>query len=258
MTWYKCGGSEYPDQIDISMSENWKLSDLKTGSTTIPQYMFYGNTDLVALDAPGIRFLRSYCFYGCENVRSIDMPDLENIFNRSFGCRRGSTTRSRVEINLPKLTYIDTYGFYEYGAQDNTAEVEFQKLHTVNNYAFASSSNTYRLILKKLTFSALGGVNFGDYALQRAVIETIDITSPDMASSFGNHVFASGSVTNLILRSSVMCTMYSGGDLGVAPTNIYVPDNLVATYKANSDWAQYTNNIKPLSDIEPEEEEEEP
>lgn len=257
MAFFKCGGSQYPDQIAVSQSSNWKLSDMLTNAETIPQYMFYGNSDLISIDAAGVRTIRQYAFYGCDNVNSIDMPDLEYIYNRSFSCRRGSVKREIVNINLPKLFSIESYGFYEYAAQNANAEVTFQRLHTVKSYAFGAGSDTYRWQLKKMTFEQIGGVDFDTYAFQRAVIDTIDIKATDFISTFGNKLFSNASITNLIIRSLEMSEMTSGGDLGNAPTNIYVPDALVATYKANANWNQYSDNIKPLSNIEPPEEEQE-
>ena len=60
-------------------------------------------------------------------------------------------------------------------------------------------------------------------------------------------------VKTLIFRGDKVCIL-AGDSLGVPSTGlIYVPDNLVEEYKVATNWTQYANRIKPLSEL-PEEE----
>ena len=62
-------------------------------------------------------------------------------------------------------------------------------------------------------------------------------------------------VKTLIFRGEKVC-VFSGGSLGIPSTClIYVPDNLVEEYKVATNWTQYAEKIKPLSEL-PEEENE--
>ncbi len=62
-------------------------------------------------------------------------------------------------------------------------------------------------------------------------------------------------VKTLIFRGEKVCVL-SGGNLGISATClIYVPDNLVEEYKVATNWTQYAERIKPLSEL-PEEENE--
>lgn len=258
MAFYRCGaGSEYPDLMSMMTSSgSFDLADCRTKAWHVPQYMFYSNSSVRDLNDQNISQLDSYSFYRCSNLRDIDMPELTHIFEHTLDCRR-SYYKNRVSINAPRLFTIENYGFYDFCAQDATAEVDFPKLKNIKNYAFGASGNSYAWILKKMTLGHPDGVVLGTYCFQRAQIETIDITSPDAVSSFGNHVFANATITNLIIRSSNLATLDAGNDLGAAPTNIYVPDALVDTYKITPAWNSYETAFKPLSDIEPEEEAEE-
>lgn len=256
MAYFRCGaGSEFPDMMDMMIGGTFNLSDMRTKADRVPKYMFYDNNAIRDVDGDTFLIIGSYSFYRCSYIQDINLPNVNLVNEHAFDCRR-STYKTAVNINMPKLLTIENNGFYDYCAQDATAEVDFPKLKNIKNYAFGASGNSYAWILKKMTLGHPDGVVLGTYCFQRAQIETIDVTSPDGVSSFGNHAFANATITNLIIRSSNLATLDSGNDLGASPTNIYVPDTLVDTYKITPAWNNYASAFKPLSDIEPEEEEE--
>ena len=51
-----------------------------------------------------------------------------------------------------------------------------------------------------------------------------------------------GEMTNSVFNASAVC---SAGTI----TGIFVPDNLVDTYKSDTNWAPAAGNIKPLSQL---------
>ena len=63
-------------------------------------------------------------------------------------------------------------------------------------------------------------------------------------------------VKTLIFRGDKVCVL-SSGSIGRLPSTclIYVPDNLVEEYKVSTNWTNYADRIKPLSEL-PEEENE--
>ena len=57
----------------------------------------------------------------------------------------------------------------------------------------------------------------------------------------------------LVLRSSVMCTTYSGNDLNNTPIKegagyIYVPSALVDSYKSATNWSNHSSKFRALED----------
>jgi surface protein len=61
-------------------------------------------------------------------------------------------------------------------------------------------------------------------------------------------------LTTLILRSNTLCTLeYVNAFNNTAIKNgtgyIYVPDNLVDTYKSATNWTTYANQIKGISEL---------
>ena len=260
MAYFRCGaGSEFPDTMDIMTSSgHFDLSDLRTKATRVPKYMFYDNSYIWNVDGETFTIIGSYSFYRCSNIQDIDLPNVNLVNEHAFDCRR-TTYKTTVNIDMPKLLTIEANGFYDYCAQNSAKELLFPRLKNIKNYAFGASGNSYAWIVKKMTFGHDDGIVLGTYSFQRAQIETIEVTSLTGTSDFGNHAFSSGSITNLVIRSQNVATLAVGSDLGSSPTNIYVPDSLVNTYKITDGWVNYASVIKPLSEYDnpPEEEAEE-
>ena len=64
-------------------------------------------------------------------------------------------------------------------------------------------------------------------------------------------------LNTLILRADTICTLSSTGALTNTPISkgvgyIYVPDDLVDSYKSATNWSVYANQIKGISELESE------
>lgn len=158
-------------------------------------------------------------FYGCENLSAITFPSsLTSIGMDSFmGCSALS-----IEVSLSNLEKI------EYGAFQSTAItkiLDLGKITTIPNAGSSSSHKTFgdctSLEVAKLpsTLASIGNNAFSGCSKLKTVV--IYATTPP---TLANNVFA-----------------YTHADL-----LIYVPDGAVDAYK--TDWADYANRIKPLSE----------
>ena len=78
----------------------------------------------------------------------------------------------------------------------------------------------------------------------------------DSVTTIGNQVFDScTALEKLILASSTLCNLGNANSFRDTPIEngtgyIYVPDDLVASYKTATNWATYANQIKPMSELE--------
>jgi hypothetical protein len=74
-------------------------------------------------------------------------------------------------------------------------------------------------------------------------------------TTIGSGVFGSCSkLAKLILRSNTLCALSSAGAFTSTPIAkgtgfIYVPDDLVDTYKGATNWSTYANQIKGISEL---------
>ena len=126
-----------------------------------------------------------------------------------------------TNINLPAATSIGQYAFY--GCTGIT-DVNLSAATTIGQYAFSGCSNLECVDLSgsaKLTISA--------YAFQNCKkLNAVIIRSDIVATLSGTNA-----LTGTLIEQGL------GG--------IYVPDDLVDTYKAATNWATYAANIYPIS-----------
>jgi hypothetical protein len=128
-----------------------------------------------------------------------------------------------VTVNLPSVTSIGTYAFYNCSG-----------LTTVNLPLATSIPSQCFYSCTKLQHADFG-----------------------KASSIAAQAFNACSVlTELILRKSdAICTLsntsaISNSPIGKGTGYVYVPDELVDSYKIATNWSTYANQIKPLSELE--------
>lgn len=131
---------------------------------------------------------------------------------------RNSTIKS---ISFPSVTTISQYAF---GICANLANINFPSLKTLGSYCFQSCTN-----LKSVEFPSLTKMN----------------TAPFTGCS---------DLTRIILSGSTICELGSTNSLSGTPIAsgtgfVYVPDELVESYKAESSWKNYVAQIKPISEL---------
>lgn len=127
-----------------------------------------------------------------------------------------------TSIYLPAATSIGDYAFYE--CRKLTGTVNLPAATTIGKYAFG---NCNRIECVDLSGSAKPTIN--TYAFQNcAKLNALIIRSDTMASLSNTNA-----LTGTLIDRSL------GG--------IYVPDDLVDTYKAATNWAKYASNIYPIS-----------
>lgn len=116
-------------------------------------------------------------------------------------------------------------------------EYESDSITQMANYSLAYSPN-----LTSITSSA---TIIGDYVVNSCTaLTTIDLTSTS-AVTIGSYAFYGASALDaLIIRSTTMSTLsytsaFNGTKIAAGCGAVYVPSALVATYKANTNWANY-------------------
>lgn len=83
-------------------------------------------------------------------------------------------------------------------------------------------------------------------------LTTVDLPN---VTSIGTTAFVGCSaLTTVILRSETVCTAVNANILNNTPIKsgtgyVYVPDDLVDSYKAATNWSTYANQIKPISEL---------
>lgn len=151
----------------------------------------------------------------CNYLKTVSLPAAMSVGKNAFySCQQLAT------VNLPAAKSIDDQAFY---SCDSLSSINLPAATSLNESAF----------------------------LACRALATADLAA---ATSIDNRVFSGCSaLAALVLRrTSGVCTLGSYALYSTAIASgtgyIYVPDSLVASYKAATNWSTYANQIKPLSE----------
>ncbi len=98
-------------------------------------------------------------------------------------------------------------------------------------------------------------IRLANYSLQECTALT-EVRFDSLSDTIGTHVFSGcTALVKLVLASSTVCNLYAENAFTNTPIQngtgyVYVPDNLVDTYKTATNWATFADQIKPISELE--------
>lgn len=154
----------------------------------------------------------------------------------------GLVTRSIAQYENDRVKSVGTYAFYECG---RLTSVSFQNATSIYNYSF---TNCFELT----SVSAPKVNKLGAYALSSTGLQ---YASFPLATNIGEGTFFNCTkLTALVLgNTSQVCSLSNTNAFNSTPIKsgtgyIYVPDDLVDSYKAATNWSTYAAQIKPLSE----------
>lgn len=108
--------------------------------------------------------------------------------------------------------------------------------------------------------SALVSISFplletvGSYAFNNCV-KLPEADFPKLKSIAAGGFYGTRVMTKFIIRSATVCTLadksaFQSSAIANGTGYIYVPDDLVESYKAATNWSTYADQIRPLSELE--------
>ena len=116
---------------------------------------------------------------------------------------------------------------------------------SIRNYAFYGCA-----ALTSLTLPPGMTGSIGTSAFSACTALTTLTLPPGMTGSIGTYAFSScASLTSLVIQSPTMMTLGNVNAFISTTCNIYVPDALVATYQAATNWSTLAARIKPISEL---------
>lgn len=178
-----------------------------------------------------------YGFGGCENLTSVNLPNVITI--ESSGFINCSLLKN---VTLPKVTSIGDNGF-------NSTGLESISLPSCTTLGSASFFATQQLVLAILPLvTSISGFCFNYSSVQK--IDTSSLTSIKNSAFYNTK-----QLDTLILRNSSVCALenvnaFQDTKIAAGTGYIYVPDNLVDSYKTATNWVTFANQIKPISELE--------
>ena len=150
--------------------------------------------------------------------------------------------RNITEFMDNRLTRLSSYAF------DGCKKLTLVDCPEVTDAATASMRNCNALT--SVNFPSL--VTIGNYALMSCGLTTVDFPK---LTSMGNYVFiwTGSKLKAVILRSPTMCSLggvdsFTSTGISSGVGYIYVPRDLLDTYKAATNWSTYAAQFRALED----------
>ena len=239
-----------PDNIVIEKRafQNCKkitVNKLPSATTVLDEYTFDGCSAISSFtinDNVNIESAK-YCFQKCTSLTNIKIPSNATKIPSYFL----NGVSNLTEINLPDtLTSIDNDAFQNCnklvlnslpnsltaigsGAFQNCSLISISELPssitTISGYTFENC--------KKITnMKVLGNIkSFALYCFRNSGLTTLSIPNVTVVPTGGNAIFQETPI-----------------DKGTG--SIYVPDALVENFKSATNWSNYADVIKPISEME--------
>ena len=175
-------------------------------------------------------------FQRCVQLTGVILPNVTKIDDSAF--RDCSTLK---EVSLPKAVDIGVYAFQSSG-------IEHLSLPSCVSLSGGTFGDTKSLI--SLTLPLVTRLNYYN-TFYGSSIKKLDTSSVEIIGGFAG----ASNLETLILRSTTICTLtsangFSDTKIAAGTGYIYVPDNLVDSYKTATNWVTFANQIKPISELE--------
>ena len=229
--------NEYNELLSM-INQNNTIIELNSNEIENINICFVGCTSLTTIDLPKCTSIKNNTFRGCTNLTTVNLPECTSIGNNAFsGCT------SLTTVNLPKCTSIGDSAF---NSCTNLTNVNLPECTSIGNNAFYNCTSLTNVNLPECTSI---GVHAFDHCTN---LTTIDLPK---CTSIEEYAFVScTNLTTIILSNNQVVTfggIYTFSSSGISRGSgyIYVPDNLVDSYKTATKWSNYANQIKPLSEL---------
>jgi len=201
----------------------------------------------------------AYAFYGCLNLNSVNLPNVTTIGSNGL-----SNCQALTEIILPNVKEVQTYGL---SGCTSLKEINLPKLEKANNYSFSNCTNVKKIILPNLT-SMMGYTFYGLTACKLIQLDSWNMSAgtsqyfqnttgrivlPSLTQIY-NYSFRNSQFSEIVLPQNRVVVInhygaFNGSSMASGTCLVYVPDDLVESYKTATNWSTYADQIKPISEL---------
>ena len=206
------------------------------GFDTLGQYAFYRNGGLQLVDLPSVTTAGTYTMQYCTALKSASFAGLKKASDYMFSDCNALTT-----VSLPQVTEISQYAFQNCFSLQSA---NFPLVTKVGNYAF-KNARVKRIVLPATT-------TLGTYLNHEYGSAEVDLSAKP-TSIVANAFNSAYNMTALILRYSEMIPLTNVNAFTNTPIQagygwIYVPSDLVDTYKSATNWSTFAEQIVSIDE----------
>ena len=180
-------------------------------------------------------YVRDYGFYQHQNLRTATFPNVTDIGNYAFYKSPNLTT-----INAESVSNIGVFAFK--GCSSLTS-ASYPLVTTIGQGCFDECT-----ALTSINFTMLEIIT----PLSFRKCESLTTVDLSVTTSIGTQAFYGSGITSLTLRSNIVVSLENADAFYFTPIEegtgyIYVPSNLVDSYKAADGWSVYANQIMAIA-----------
>ena len=248
--------------VDLSTIQELKVSGPMNASDfeVIKQMTLLTKVDLSEASMAEYK-LPSEAFSGLSYLKEVNLPD--NI--TEIGSNAFSNLPCLATVNMPSaLVIINSYAFAYCSQLEGIDLSSLTHLRVIGSYAFRSCSAIPTALnlpnsLESIYDNAFSGTRVSSVFFSNTVLSSIgfsafkdclitdDLSFPATLSSIGNNAFDAATPSSIKLKSPNMVSL-GGTDVFKAAKEtackVNVPKGLGATYKADTYWSPFGNNIE--------------
>lgn len=206
--------------------------------SVVKQYAFAYCFDLEEVSFPNVEIVQSNAFNNCSKLAKVSLPNVSQIqSNAFFYCRLLS------QIYCPDLKSISGTGVF---ASCNVLETI--NIPSIQNIPSATFSNCYKLSEVDVTNALfIGPSAFLKCSLLKSIYLSratgISSTAFQSCSALESVYLMGSSVASLANVNAFQYTPISASGILGHYGSVYVPSSLVASYKAATNWTNYSDRI---------------
>ena len=229
------GTLEVPAGITEIGDNAFRLRDniinIDLGGVEIIRNQAFRESTIQSVRGEDVTLLGESCFRDCTNLVDVYLPNANGtsqVGSFFYGCR------ALESISLPSLTTCGASIFYNCSSLKN---VHLPNLTNTGNAIFQNCSELEEIVLPSLV--AVSPNTF----LNCTKLKKVDFTELTVIGVTFNY----SNIEVIILRRSILTGLSSTAYISNTCT-VYVPDELVDTYKAANNWRNHASQIKGLSE----------
>ncbi len=199
-------------------------------ATSIGYSAFYSCSALTSVSLPAATSIKNNAFRECSALTSVSLPVATSIGDRAF-----SSCSALTSVSLPAATSIGEEAFSNCRSMTS---VELPAATRIENSAFSSC--------RALTSISLPAATRIDYWAFYYCTKLTSVKLP-AATYIGDSTFANCELLTTIYigtASDTVCTLSNVNAIPSNVTNIYVPAELVGSYKIASNWSSFADKIQ--------------
>lgn len=228
------GEQETLDKLVSHTLENFEDDRIKK----VASYALHQNDGIKYINLPNVDTLSEYGLARNHNLEIVKIPKYKNSFYRYI-------FQKCEKLNNVDISSQTDLGTSEFNCCYSLNSIDLQKLTILSHGYALSNTGIGTLVLPNVEEVSNNNI------VEGVRISTIDF--PKLKKISSSVFYNAYSLVHLILRNETLCSLSSTSAFTNTPIAnglgwIYVPSNLVDSYKSASNWSTYANQIVSLEE----------